>query len=112
MIACQKCRTTENSSDKAESEDPAFQQSLQVLTSLDDNIHLVEQRVCTIRENTMLWNTIEKMMEELSAWLNVKKEQLKQLRRKSAKLHVETAEMDIRRIQVSLIIIYALCNIL
>ena len=104
-VASQKCeislsKDTVDGVHQSGREDPFIQQSERVSSKLDTQIHQTEEKLSSMREKSLLWNSVEKMMSELRAWLDVKRQRCNELQQKPAKLHVETADMDITRIQV------------
>ena len=103
LVASQRCAAPTDYTD-----DEFMKKVQQTEEQLQKYTKIIEEKLVTLAEMTRGWSSYEKIMCELENWLKVKKQKLKDLQLKSPKLHVETSEMDIRKIEVSIIQSYNL----
>ena len=68
--------------------------------NLCEAIASVEARTNKVRENMVQWESVEKMKGKMEKWLGDKETEVRKLRERPAKLHVEAAQMEISHLEV------------
>ena len=68
--------------------------------NLCEAIASVEARTNRVRENMVQWESVEKMKGKMEKWLGDKETEVRKLRERPAKLHVEAAQMEISHLEV------------
>lgn len=82
------------------SDSPFNQRADQVNHNLDDAIEGVEKQLMKIRDNTIQWEAVDKLKDDLEAWLTSKAAEVNQLEDRPAKLHDEAAQLEISHLEV------------
>ena len=79
-------------------------QAAQVNNTINQVIDQLEDQLCRLRESIVQMEAVEKMKSELEAWITSRTSELRQMKEKPAKLHVEAAELELSHLEVSTLV--------
>ena len=86
-------------------------QAIHVNNTINQATDQLEAQLSRLRESIVQMEAIEKMKAELEAWITNRTMELKQMKDKPAKLHVEAAELELSHLEVSGFVSWLPCSV-